>query len=377
MTSEVLSANPRCNPVCRVCHYKDLPYLAQLARKMTWARKNLGRWSEGLREIVPAPEAERVGYRAKTWMRSEIRDGKVSFGMFRAVQIDGAWKKEFISWDGCPIHRPEIAETLERLGRALARHAPRFSAENLFGVWVGSPHLVIVGRETLPEEIRSLPWNEILEPRIARAWYHRTSQVGRKVFGRGEIIPLNGSAPEAMHPIRAFRQVAQTLVTEARRLAVSSLLAHGPHLVVDLYCGTGELSLLLPKETGWLGIEISPDAAAYANTLRPPEAAPHLAFVGSVEQRLHDPRVDSRISEPYALYVNPPRSGLAPEAREKILGTIRSRAPTSIVYLSCSASSLARDLVDFEREGYRIALLQPYDFFPQTEHFETLAVLEK
>jgi tRNA/tmRNA/rRNA uracil-C5-methylase (TrmA/RlmC/RlmD family) len=377
MSSEVLSANASCNPVCRVCHYKDLDYPSQLARKTAWARKNLGRWSEVLREIIPAPESERIGYRAKTWMRSEFRDGKTSFGMFRALQIEGVWEKEFVSWDGCPIHRPEIAETLDRLGQVLGRSASRFCAESLFGVWVGSPHLVIVGREPLPPEVRDLPWNEILDYRVQRAWYHQTSQVGRKVFGRGPILPLTGDAPEGMHPIRAFRQVAQTLLVEARALAVESLLAHRPSFILDLYCGTGELSLLLPKETGWLGIEISPDAVAYAKSLRPTTNSTHSAFIGSVEQRLHDPRVAKLITGPYALYVNPPRSGLGTDAREKILTTVHGHPPSRIVYLSCSASSLARDLVAFEREGYRLLLLQPYDFFPQTEHFETLAVLEK
>jgi tRNA/tmRNA/rRNA uracil-C5-methylase (TrmA/RlmC/RlmD family) len=374
-----LGANPACNPICRVCHYKDLDYDSQLARKRAWASEKLAAWRDVLGEIIPASKEERTGYRAKSWMRSEIRDGKLSFGMFRAVQIEGAWKKEFISWDGCPIHLPAIGQTTRRLAEALTHHAPRFSEEALFGIWIGSPHLVVVAREPIPAEVRDLPWSEILDPPLGRAWFHRTSQVGRKVFGRGEILALNGASPGPTHPIRAFRQVAQTLLVNARARAIQALLAPRPEFVLDLYCGTGDLAILLPESVGWIGIEISPDAVAYAKTLRPsnPRAPVHTAFVGSVEQRLVDPRVIEKISGPYSLYLNPPRSGLGPGARAEILGILRRNRPLSIVYLSCSASSLARDLEVLEGEGYRVHSLQPYDFFPQTEHFETLAILER
>ncbi|MBI3557837.1 MAG: hypothetical protein HY074_16370 [Deltaproteobacteria bacterium] len=81
-------------------------------------------------------------------------------------------------------------------------------------------------------------------------------------------------------------------------------------------------------------------------------------------------------TRPYALYLNPPRSGLGVEARELLLDVMKKNRPAGVVYLSCSASSLARDLESFEDAGYRPRVLQPFDFFPQTEHFETLAVME-
>jgi 23S rRNA (uracil1939-C5)-methyltransferase len=145
--------------------------------------------------------------------------------------------------------------------------------------------------------------------------------------------------------------------------------------VLDLYCGTGELSLGLPAETEWIGIEQAKEAVEFAATLRKPGREIHRAFVGAVEQRLADPSVLELIREPYALYLNPPRCGLTPDAQAQVMKLLASHRAESIAYLSCSASSLARDLAVLETAGYRVEWLRAFDFFPQTEHFETLATL--
>ncbi len=368
----VLRDVPGCNPVCQVCHYKALTYEAQLIRKQEWALKQLAPWKDTLRKIREAPVTERIGYRAKSWMRAGRANsisGPASFGMFRAVNIAGEWEQEFISWDECPLHTDGIQTTLSKIRARLPEEVdPEF-----FGLWFGSPHVVWISQRGEPPS--GLDWSTLLEPPFDRVWFHQTSQVGKKVFGAKPITQIFGPPSDALHPIRAFRQVASTLLREAREKASGALAEGSPKIVLDLYCGTGELSLLLPKETGWIGIEQSKEAVAYANTIS--SRVLHQAFEGAVEQRLSDSRILDRIQAPYAIYINPPRPGLTREAREKIFALTERRVPTSVVYLSCSASSLARDLHDFTARGFRVRELQPYDFFPQTEHFETLAVLTR
>ncbi len=393
--SGILSANPACNPICRACHYKNLDYPAQLGRKTEWAEKQLGRWPKALRAIEAAPPSERLAYRSKTWLRShydesQVSFGQVSFGMIRSrfAQDAGRWEDEFVSWDTCPLHIEPIQLMIERIKPPLSQTPAmrEFVKSSLVGLWMGSPHLVMISRASLPLEIlKSIPWDQVLVPPFEHAWFHVNSQVGKKIFGHREIEKIAGPSTDSSHPIRAFRQVAQRLLTEARARAVRALLEYRPDFVLDLYCGTGDLSLLLPAETGWLGIELSSEAVKYANGLRsaplpttPPNPL-HEAFVGTVEHRLGDPRVRQKIlgGGRCALYLNPPRSGLSESARRRILEILCEAAPTRVVYLSCSASSLARDLTAFEQAGYEVELLQPYDFFPQTEHFETLAVLKR
>lgn len=291
--------------------------------------------------------------------------------MFRAVNSSGKWGEEFISWNECPLHTPGIQATVSQIR---ARLGDSITDGNFFGLWFGSPDVVWISRNSEPPT--GLDWETILSPPFHRVWFHQTSQVGKKVFSAKPITQIFGPPPNSLHPIRAFRQVAGSLLREAREQAQVALTKDGPSLVLDLYCGTGELSLLIPKETSWIGIEQSKEAVAHANTLRK-NSALHVAYEGAVEERMSDSRVLDQIVGSYSIYVNPPRPGLTREAREKIFQLAERNAPQRIVYLSCSASSLARDLRDFADHGFNVELLQPYDFFPQTEHFETLAVMRR
>jgi tRNA/tmRNA/rRNA uracil-C5-methylase (TrmA/RlmC/RlmD family) len=373
--TQVLADHPGCNPLCRACHYKNLTYDQQLQRKEKWATTQLQKWEKVLKPVIPAPLHEQTQYRAKSWMRAEIGAGQVSFGMQRSIQNQEKWEKEFISWDSCPLHIAAIQDAISKLKKCFSSDQIEEMRQSWVGVWFGVPHIVIVSRDNRIESFQKISWDQILQPPFESAWFHFNPQVGKKIFGHHEIYLLSGPSLESDHPIRAFRQVARGLLSQARMLAVEYLVKGRPSFVLDLYCGTGEIASLLPMDIGWIGIEISPDAVQYANSQSRGDRELHVAYTGSIEDRLKDPRVLVQIKGHYSIYVNPPRSGISDEAREKLIEVIRMNRPSIIVYLSCSASSLSRDLSVLEKENYTIELLQPFDFFPQTEHFETLAIL--
>ncbi len=352
----ILENNPLCNPLCNSCHYRNFDYQKQLSLKQNWANEKLYKWKEVLKEIRPAPEEERLGYRSKTWLR--FHQG--SFGTFKSVKREGKWEKEFISWDTCPLHKEFINKILTKLKEIEL-------SDHLMGVWIGSSHLVFVSSKQDIQFYQKIDWARLFSLSIS-IWHHFNPQVGRHIFSKASINLVFGKRAEMDHPIRAFRQVANTLLKEARELGVTMLLRNNPKLILDLYCGTGELMNLLPKEVKWLGIELSKEAVNYAKKFGE-------AYAGKVEHRLTQKEILGKINDDYSLYLNPPRSGLSTDAKERILGLIKMREPKNIVYLSCSASRLANDLELFT--DYKVEMLQPFDFFPQTEHFEILAILNR
>jgi 23S rRNA (uracil1939-C5)-methyltransferase len=71
--------------------------------------------------------------------------------------------------------------------------------------------------------------------------------------------------------------------------------------------------------------------------------------------------------------LNPPRKG----CDEEVLRSCSSLKPKRIIYVSCSPTTLARDLNILKGLGYRTLEIQPVDMFPQTAHVENVALLER
>jgi 23S rRNA (uracil1939-C5)-methyltransferase len=68
---------------------------------------------------------------------------------------------------------------------------------------------------------------------------------------------------------------------------------------------------------------------------------------------------------------NPPRTGMD----HRVAAELVRRSPSRIVYISCDAATLARDLT--RMPGFRLASFVAFDLFPQTAHVETVAVLDR
>ena len=71
--------------------------------------------------------------------------------------------------------------------------------------------------------------------------------------------------------------------------------------------------------------------------------------------------------------MDPPRSG----SDEKFLSSLITLSPEKIVYISCNPLTQERDLRYLVRNGYSVKYIQPVDMFPQTDHVECIALIQK
>ncbi len=69
--------------------------------------------------------------------------------------------------------------------------------------------------------------------------------------------------------------------------------------------------------------------------------------------------------------VNPPRRGIG----EELCEFLSAMAPKTILYSSCNAQTMAKDIRLLE--GYRIEKIQLFDMFPHTAHYEVLTLLQR
>lgn len=144
----------------------------------------------------------------------------------------------------------------------------------------------------------------------------------------------------------------------------------------DLYCGTGQISLLL-AQSGYrvLGIEANPQAIrdAQNNAVRNRIDNPPHYITGKVEEL--QTQLPSWAQQPKMIVVNPARKGLAEPVRQFIRAQLKANPGTRLIYMSCEVQTLARDLKEIAGTDLPVRQLEAFDMFPYTEKMEWLAIV--
>jgi 23S rRNA (uracil1939-C5)-methyltransferase len=168
----------------------------------------------------------------------------------------------------------------------------------------------------------------------------------------------------------------QTNTVQAERLfelVLDSTELTGEETVVDLYAGTGAISLLLAQRCRWVfGVEVAQAAVDDAGLNAAANGISNCTFLAG-EVRFVLPALIARGVTAEVVVADPPRAGFHPKA----LHALMRLAPSRIVYVSCNPSTLARDVSELVRGGYRLQWVQPVDMFPHTPHIEAIARLER
>jgi len=138
--------------------------------------------------------------------------------------------------------------------------------------------------------------------------------------------------------------------------------------VLDLYCGVGTLSIVASKKAKEvIGIEIIKNAVINASKNALLNKRTNVKFLlGDVSNTI------SKINGKFdTLIVDPPRSGLD----KKTINYILENKPLKIIYVSCDANTLIRDLKSLE-EIYSIKDYKVLDMFSYSYHLESFVILE-
>jgi len=168
---------------------------------------------------------------------------------------------------------------------------------------------------------------------------------------------------------RSFFQVNPSILPAVIEIMAEEIRRRRCRRLADIYCGLGLFGLALATDVDRVFlVESDPSNLRFlkANIDRNGVSesticdGPAEEWIGWVLDRGAD-----------AVVLDPPRKGLAPAIVEEL----KRRPVPLILYLACNPMTLARDLGRLSPR-YRTARLVGFDFFPQTPHLETLAVLE-
>lgn len=141
-------------------------------------------------------------------------------------------------------------------------------------------------------------------------------------------------------------------------------------VIFDLYSGTGTIAqILAPVASKVVGVEIIEEAVEAAKVNAANNGLSNCDFIAGDVLKV----IDDLEEKPDLIVLDPPRDGIHPKALPKIIDFGVNR----MVYISCKPTSLARDLVMLQEQGYKVEKVCLVDMFPAVGHVETVCLLSK
>lgn len=135
----------------------------------------------------------------------------------------------------------------------------------------------------------------------------------------------------------------------------------------DLFCGTGTIGIIAAYKTGAsvYGVEINEEAVKDAKYNAKLNGVKNISFEATDAKNFGE-AVDVAI-------IDPPRKGCS----TFMIETLLRLKPKRIVYVSCNADTLARDIKSLLGEYEISSPLYPFNMFPKTAHVESVVCLRR
>ena len=334
--------------------------------------------------ITPAPTTE--CYRNKVIFPVGMTKDGPAAGFYRARTHD------LIPITHCHIQPQEAQLVLETVLRWMGQyHILPYDEETRRGyirhIYVRKAQVtgqlmvcIVSASETLPKAKKLVELLRAAVPAITTVVHNVNLRPGNVIlgdvyhtlYGDGYIEDQLCGLTFRLSPA-SFYQVNhhQAQVLYEKAIAMADL--HGTETVLDLYCGTGTITLAMARAAGEvIGVEVVPQAIhdAQENARRNgiENARFFCADAGQAALRLSQEGV-----RPQVITVDPPRKGISPE----VIDAIAAMTPSRLVYVSCDPATLARDVARLEEKGYLFQRAEAVDLFPRTKHVETVCLMSK
>jgi len=280
--------------------------------------------------------------------RSDDRDGwgflaQGPLGFIEQVaqyrNLSGQWWKRVVDVDHCPVATDEINAALPG-ARAHVRKR-------------GGPFSLL---------LRHTEQNGVVTDR-RRIVLEHVEGVGTFSFRAGGFFQSN---------LSILPQLVGHVVTEAT--ASMSNDTCGPDVLIDTYCGVGLFGIACHTHVqSVIGVEADTIAVELAKANAIANGAVNIEFWDVAAEAGFERLAHKVNSSRMSIIIDPPRAGLTDGALRSLL-LLR---PDRITYVSCDYKTQARDLHSITRAGYNVTKITPFDLFPQSNHLEVVAVLER
>ena len=360
--------------VCGGCHYQHASYDAQVKFKLDILRETLARmggvtWAGEIKTHT----AEPLHYRNRAqWAVRNANPRALGYYLPESNAI--------VPIDRCDVLSPTLADTFARL-QEISRDGSLPSEALEIEAFVDSADTKIALNVAFKEFTR--PVAELTKlfqdtvPALNSLLLLDQKKNRFELSGPGYLIQEAGGYQFRVSHL-SFFQVNRFLVDDLLKTVIGE--AKGD-LALDLYAGVGFFTLPLTK-TFQRVVSVDANLSATRNLRENVDTADR----SIVSQHMQTEEFLKTATEaPDFVVLDPPRAGLGQASAQKLADL----GPKEIVYLSCDASTLARDLavlMQTQRKPadsaptahrYEIQSVDFFDLFPQTYHIEALIRLRR
>lgn len=353
---------------CGGCQYQHLPYPEQLKLKEEAVKDILRRLTrKGDFEVLPViPSPYDRKYRIRAQLKTGINGGRMVLGFY-------AWRTHrIVEVQECPLLYPLANQILQGLQgwsgerkKVLVNNADLqvspHEGQGVVCLQIEGPANPGMGEE-ICRNIKGVK-GVALEGKQKTSWGDLTLEYQwPKIEGMPRLhIRTSGESFSQVNPYQNWNLIQKVIEWSDLR---------GQERVLDLFCGSGNLTLPLAQRAGkvW-GVDQDPQAIDHgAENARANNLSNCTFFAASAEEGIR--RVKEAVRSVDVAVLDPPRVGA-----RGILDLLASLRPKKILYVSCEPPTLARDLARLIALGYNIKKVQPLDMFPQTYHIEVIVEL--
>ena len=313
------------------------------------------------------------------------KNGRPVFGVFakrtheiipvKECQIQKKISSEIAEFILSEMEKFKVSVYNEKTGKGLVRHIITKVGIQTNEIMV----IIVINGKEMPHELTLA--NNIIDkfPKVrtvVKSINMKNTNVimgdkNEAIVGRGYITDRLGDYIFKISPM-SFYQVNPIQAEALYNIAIEKANITKDDVVCDLYCGVGTIGIFASKYAKKVyGIEIVEQAIEDARINANLNDIDNVEFIcGDVEDAF-DELIKKEKVKPDVIIVDPPRRGLD----EKTIQNIMKLKTGRVVYISCNAATMVRDLKMME-EMYEVVEVQPVDLFPFTSHCEVISVLK-
>jgi 23S rRNA (uracil1939-C5)-methyltransferase len=347
---------------CGGCSFQHLISEKQLSAKSDWLKGQL-------RNLINTQPLEllsdkSIGYRRRARIAIDHKNGRMMLG-FR-----GKASNDIVSIDRCVVLTEKLQAIYHSLKQALSSSnlATQLGHVELLEDSKGVSVLFRLTSELSAEGQSG--WKDWAKKQNA-ALYWQAPKASRADVSAEEMRYYDlGDLRLKYHP-QDFIQVNDSMNQKMVMQAMDWLKPNQQDVIMDLFCGVGNFSLPLAQQAqAVIGVEVQDSMVEAARENARLNGLDNVSFIAAdLTKPVKNELLTQQITK---VLLDPPRAGAF-----EFLDSIIKIGPMQILYVSCNASTLARDAEYLVAKGYRVLRVSLMDMFPQTSHVETMMLLQK